>query len=69
MPENMGSLFFSPFQNFYLPEKFGYDKRRPHFSSLIASGQMVREEALAKLEQPLYEPDQLQQDISYFCKN
>ena len=62
------SIFTALFQNFYLPEKFGYDKRRPHFSSLIASGQMVREEALAKLEQPLYEPDQLQQDISYFCK-
>ena len=29
---------------------------------------MVREEALAKLGQPLYDPDQLQQDISYFCK-
>ncbi len=32
------SLFTKFFQNYYLPTKFGYDKRRPHLSSLIASG-------------------------------
>lgn len=34
------------FQNYYLFEKFGIDKRKAHLSSLIVSGQMTREEAL-----------------------
>lgn len=62
------SLFTKFFQNHYLPVKFGYDKRKPHLSSLIVSGQMSREEALAKLAEPLYDPDELEIDITYFCK-
>lgn len=62
------SLFTKLFQNYYLPTKFGYDKRRPHLSSLIVSGQMTREEGLAKLEEPLYDPQELEIDIAYFCK-
>ena len=62
------SLFTKLFQNYYLPDKFGMDKRRPHFSSLIVSGQMSRGEALAKLEEPLYGPAELEIDITYFCK-
>ena len=62
------SQFTKLFQNYYLPKRFGYDKRKPHLSSLIVSGQMTREEALAKLEEPLYDPQELENDISYFCK-
>jgi N-acetyl sugar amidotransferase len=62
------SLFTKLFQNYYLPVKFGYDKRKPHFSSLIVSGQMSREEALVKLAEPLYDPQELEIDIAYFCK-
>lgn len=62
------SLFTKLFQNYYLPVKFGYDKRKPHLSSLIVSGQMTREEALSKLAEPLYERDELEIDIAYFCK-
>ncbi|NEX64036.1 N-acetyl sugar amidotransferase [Noviherbaspirillum galbum] len=62
------SLFTRFFQNHYLPVKFGFDKRRPHLSSLIVSGQMTRDEALAELAQPLYDPDELEIDINYFCK-
>ncbi len=62
------SLFTKLFQNYYLPTKFGYDKRRPHLSSLIVSGQMTRDEALEKLAEPLYAPDELEMDIAYFCK-
>ncbi|MCG3189377.1 MAG: hypothetical protein LKCHEGNO_01751 [Burkholderiaceae bacterium] len=62
------SLFTKLFQNYYLPTKFGYDKRRPHLSSLIVSGQMTRDEAMAELAQPLYEPHELDTDIAYFCK-
>lgn len=62
------SLFTKLFQNYYLPKKFGYDKRRPHLSSLIVSGQMTREHALEKLAEPLYDPQELEIDIGYFCK-
>jgi len=62
------SLFTKIFQNYYLPTKFGFDKRRPHLSSLIASKQMSRDEAIAKLEEPLYDKAELETDITYFCK-
>lgn len=62
------SLFTRLFQNHYLPVKFGYDKRRPHLSSLIVSGQMTREEAFEKLAEPLYDLQELETDITYFCK-
>lgn len=62
------SLFTKIFQNFYLPKKFGMDKRIPHLSSLIVSGQMLRDEAINKLNQPLYDHSELEIDINYFCK-
>jgi len=62
------SLFTKFFQNYYLPTKFGFDKRRPHLSSLIVSGQMTRDEAIAKLREPLYDPAELEADIIFFCK-
>lgn len=62
------SNFTKIFQNYYQPEKFGYDKRLPHYSSLIVTGQMTREEALEKLKEPLYNPLELSADIEYFCR-
>ncbi len=62
------SKFTRFFQAHYLPEKFGYDKRKAHLSSLIVSGQMNREEALTELKQPLYNPIELQEDRDYFIK-
>lgn len=47
------SKFTKWFQNRYLPEKFDIDKRKAHYSSLINSHQMTREEALEKLKEPL----------------
>lgn len=62
------SIFTKLFQNFYLPTKFGYDKRKLHYSSMILSGQMTRDEALDKLAEPLYDANELESDIEYFCK-
>jgi N-acetyl sugar amidotransferase len=62
------SLFTKLFQNHYLPQKFGYDKRRPHYSSLIVSGQMSRETALELMAEQLYNPTELNTDLNYFCK-
>lgn len=56
-------------QCYYLPVKFGIDKRKSHFSSLIVSGQMTREEALKKLEVSPYLPDRLEQDKRFLASN
>lgn len=44
------SIWTKWFQNFYLYEKFGIDKRKAHLSSLINSGQITRDEAMVELE-------------------
>ena len=62
------SQFTKFFQAYYLPEKFGFDKRKAHLSSLIVSGQISREEALAEMEKPLYEQQALKQDKMYIAK-
>jgi len=62
------SIFTKWFQNHYLPEKFNMDKRRPHLSSLIVSDQMTREDAIRKLDEPLYDKEELEIDIKYLCK-
>ncbi len=62
------SRFTKFFQSYYLPEKFGYDKRRAHLSSLIVSGQTTRDQALAELERPLYDPVQLEEDREFVLK-
>ncbi|WP_214510791.1 N-acetyl sugar amidotransferase [Pseudomonas brassicacearum] len=62
------SIFTKLFQNYYLPTKFGYDKRKLHYSSMILSGQLSRDEAVVKLAEPLYAADELENDIDYFCK-
>lgn len=40
------SIFTRWFQNFYLYQKFGIDKRKAHYASLINSGQLTRKEAM-----------------------
>lgn len=62
------SRFTRFFQEYYLPTKFGFDKRKAHFSSLIASGQLSRDEALADLNKPLYQPDDRVIDVEYVTK-
>ena len=62
------SIFTKFFQNYYLPTKFGYDKRLPHYSSLILSKQMTRKEAIELLKEPLYDKTELQNDIDYIIK-
>jgi len=59
------SYFTKYFQCHYLPQRFGFDKRKPHYSSLIVAGQMSREHALAELAKPLYDPDELAKDTAY----
>lgn len=46
------SRFTRFFEDYWLPRKFGFDRRRAHFSSLILTGQMTRQEALERIEKP-----------------
>ena len=50
--ENILTAFI---QLYWLPKKFGVDKRTSHLSSMIVSGQMTREEALKEIGEPLYD--------------
>lgn len=64
------NIFTRFYQGFILPEKFKVDKRKPHFSSLISSGQMSREQALflLKNERPYRDLNILKSDMEYFIK-
>jgi len=62
------SYFTRFFQNHYLPVKFNMDKRKPHLSSLVVSGIITREQALAALKEPLYNDDDLERDKTYLAE-
>lgn len=61
-------LFTRWYEGYYLPEKFGYDKRRCYHSNLILTGQMTREEALEDLKNPPYPPEMVEQDTAYIAE-
>ncbi len=62
------SRFTRFFEGYWLPQKFGFDKRRNHFSSLILTKQMTREEALASMKQPAYDPQLMREDFEFVAK-
>ena len=62
------SVFTRYFQGYYLPHKFGYDKRLAHYSSLILSEQMTRDDALSLMETTNYPDDLRKQDHDFIAK-
>jgi len=62
------SVYTRFYQGWILLHKFGYDKRRMHLSTLICSGQMTREAALAEIAQPAYPPDWVEPDTAFVAK-
>ena len=62
------SRFTKFFQNYYLPRKFNMDKRRPHLSSHILSGELTRVQALGELQKTLYDEIELREDKAYIAK-
>jgi N-acetyl sugar amidotransferase len=54
-------------ESYWMPEKFGFDNRKAHFSSMILSRQMTRDEALAKLAQKPYDLAEIEHDMEYFA--
>lgn len=51
------------YEGYWLYHKFGYDKRKAYFSSLIVSNQMTREEALETLKKPPYDEKEALEDM------
>lgn len=59
------SRFTRFYEDYWLPRRFGYEKRRAHFSSLIVTGQMTRDAALDRLLQPEMDEHFLKQEFEY----
>ncbi len=59
------SRFTRFYEDYWLPRKFGFEKRRAHFSSLILTGQMTREEALERISKPELDEQFLKQEFEY----
>jgi N-acetyl sugar amidotransferase len=63
--ENVFTRFY---QGYILPTRFQIDKRKAHLSTLICSGQMTREEAVAELAKPPYDLKLMEEDYNYVSK-
>jgi N-acetyl sugar amidotransferase len=62
------SVYTKFYQGYILPQKFGFDKRRPHLSCLILDGKMSRDDALAEMEQPAIDAEELRRDRVFVAK-
>lgn len=62
------SRFTKFFQGWYLPTKFGYDKRLAHLSSLVLNGEITREQALTEMKRDHYPQAELREDMAYLQK-
>jgi N-acetyl sugar amidotransferase len=59
------SRFTTFFEGYWLPKKFGYDKRRAHFSSKILTNQMTRDEAIKRIATPEIDDDVHAKEFEY----
>lgn len=59
------SRFTRFYEDYWLPRRFGFEKRRAHFSSLILTGQMTREAALDRVSRPEMDEHFLKQEFEY----
>ena len=59
------SRFTRFYEDYWLPRRFGYEKRRAHFSSLIMPGLMTRDQALDRISRPEMDEHFLTQEFEY----
>jgi N-acetyl sugar amidotransferase len=59
------SRFTRFYEDYWLPRRFGFEKRRAHFSSLIMTGQMTRHQALERIAKPEMDEHFLKQEFEY----
>lgn len=62
------SIFTRFYQGYILPNKFNIDKRVFHYSCLVQSEQITREQAIKLLQEPIYDINQLESDKKYVLK-
>ena len=62
------SRFTRFYEDYWMPRKFGYEKRRAHFSSLIMTAQMTREAALKRISQSELDEHFVQQEFEYVAR-
>jgi len=62
------SRFTRFYEDYWLPRRFGFEKRKAHFSSLIMTGQLTREEALKRISQPEMNEHFYKQEFDYVAQ-
>lgn len=62
------SIFTRFYQGYILPNKFNIDKRVFHYSCLVQSEQITREQAIKLLQEPFYDINLLESDKKYVLK-
>lgn len=63
------SRFTKFFQSYYLPQKFGYEKKRAHISSLIVGGEITRDQGLMDMaDDSIYPKYKMLEDRDYILK-
>jgi N-acetyl sugar amidotransferase len=61
------SRFTKFFEGHWLPTRFGFDTRRPQFSSLIVTGQMDRKDAISRLKEHAYSLEEVEKDYEFIA--
>lgn len=59
------SRFTRFYEGYWMPKKFGFDIRLAHYSSLVLTNQMTREEALKKVSVLPYDEEAIKEDFEY----
>ena len=62
------SIFTRFYQGYILPKKFNIDKRQFHYSCLIQSGQLTKEQALNLMKDPIYDDELVINDKEFILK-
>lgn len=62
------SIYTRFYQGYMLPRRFNFDKRRPHLSCLVNSGQITRADALEEMAKPAIPPAQQAEDRAFVIK-
>jgi N-acetyl sugar amidotransferase len=60
--ENVFTRFY---EGYWLPKKFGYDKRRCYLSNLVITNQLSRNDALVEIDEQPYDNKIAKQDMEY----
>lgn len=60
-------IFTRFYEGYYLPHKFGYDKRKCYLSNEILVGTKTREDALKELESPGYDEAAMREDLNFIA--